>query len=288
MPRRCRRSHRWHVTELRSRAHRAAVRACAALAALAAATVLGAATSAPALAQPGAPVPPSTAGSPTIAATPPVRVLLMPARETTLVAQTVGRIERIGGQLGSSFKQGAPLVVFECAEQQARLRMADAEQEAARQQHETKLRLQGLDAAGDVEVQLAATAVARSQAQVELARQQASQCRIDAPFSGRIVKLHVRQFQGVAVGQPLLELVSSGPLKLRLNAPSRWLAWLKPGLAFTVQIDETGRSYPAVVTAINGRVDAVSQSIEVEGGVRGAYADLLAGMSGTAVFAQAR
>jgi membrane fusion protein (multidrug efflux system) len=227
-------------------------------------------------------------GSPTLAATPPVRVLLMPARETTLVAQMVGRIDTLGGELGSGFRQGTPLVVFDCTEQQARLRIADAEHDASRQQHETKLRLQGLNAAGDSEVQLAATAVARAQAQVDLARQQASLCRIDAPFSGRIVKLHVRPFQGVAVGQPLLELVSAGPPKLRLNAPSRWLSWLKPGVAFDIAIDETGRSYPAVVTAVNARVDAVSQSIEVEGIVRGAHADLLVGMSGTARFPQAR
>jgi membrane fusion protein (multidrug efflux system) len=230
----------------------------------------------------------ASSGSPTVAAAPPVRVLLMPARETTLVAQMVGRIDRLGGELGGAFKQGAPLVVFDCTEQEARLRMADAEHDAARLQHETKLRLQGLNAAGDSEVQLAATAVARSQAQVELARQQTSLCRIDAPFSGRIVKLHVRPFQGVAVGQPLLELVSAGPPKLRLNAPSRWLSWLKPGVVFGIAIDETGRSYPAVVTAINARVDAVSQSIEVEGVVRGAHADLLVGMSGTAQFQQAR
>jgi hypothetical protein len=227
-------------------------------------------------------------GSPTDAAAPPVRVLLMPARETTLVAQMVGRIDRLGGELGGAFKQGASLVVFDCTEQQARLRMADAEHDAARQQHETKLRLQGLNAAGDSEVQLAATAVARAQAQVELARQQTSLCRIDAPFSGRIVKLHVRPFQGVAVGQPLIELVSGGPPKLRLNAPSRWLSWLKPGVAFDIVIDETRRSYPAVVTAVNARVDAVSQSIEIEGSVRGAHADLLVGMSGTAQFRQAR
>jgi membrane fusion protein (multidrug efflux system) len=228
------------------------------------------------------------APSETMPAAPPVRVLLTPARETTLVAQMVGRIERIDGELGGSFKEGVPLVVFDCAEQQARLRMADAERDAAAQQHETKMRLQALDAAGDAEVRLAATAVVRSQAQVELARQQATHCRIDAPFSGRIVKLHVRESQGVAVGQPLLELVSAGPLKLRLNAPSKWLSWLKPGVAFRVTIDETGRSYPAVVSAINARVDAVSQSIEVEGRVRGAYPELLAGMSGNAAFARAR
>ena len=51
-----------------------------------------------------------------------------------------------------------------------------------------------------------------------------------------------------------------------------------------IEIDETGRAYQAVVSAINGRVDAASQSIEIEGMVRGAYPELLPGMSGNAVF----
>lgn len=221
-------------------------------------------------------------------AQPPLRVLLVPARETTVVSQMVGRVETMVGELGASFKQGQPLVVFECGEQHARLKIADAEHDAARQQHETKLRLQGLNAAGESEVQLAATAVARTSAQIELAKQQQTLCRIDAPFAGRVVKVHVRAYQGVAVGQPLIDIVSTGPLKLRLNAPSRWLSWLKPGSTFQVQIDETGRTYPATVTALNGRVDAVSQSIEIEGNVRGNPAELLAGMSGNAIFPQAR
>jgi len=221
-------------------------------------------------------------------AAPPVRVLLIPTRETTIVSQMGGRVERLGGSLGGSFTAGAPLVVFECGEQKARLKIAEAEHDAARQQHETKLRLQGLNAAGESEVQLAATAVARAAAQIDLAVLQAAHCQIDAPFSGRIVKLHVRPFQGVAAGQPLLDIVSGGPLKLRLNAPSKWLSWLKPGTRFQVRIDETGRTYQATVSAINGRVDAVSQSIEVEGAIRGTHAELLAGMSGNALFPRAR
>jgi multidrug efflux pump subunit AcrA (membrane-fusion protein) len=49
-----------------------------------------------------------------------------------------------------------------------------------------------------------------------------------------------------------------------------------------VAIDETGRSYPATISAINARVDAASQSVEVEGIVRGTFPELLAGMSGNA------
>jgi RND family efflux transporter MFP subunit len=211
-------------------------------------------------------------------------VLLIPARETTVVSQMVGRVDRLGGDLGAPVKAGAPLVVFDCGELKAREGIADAELDAARQQLDTKTQLKSLNAAGDTEVQLAATAVNRARAQLDLAKHQAAQCRIDAPFAGRIVKLHVKPFQSVSVGQPLVEMVAAGPLKLRLNAPSRWLAWIKPGTTFRIQVDETGRAYPATVTAINGRVDAASQSVEVEGAVKGAFPELLAGMSGTAVF----
>ena len=212
------------------------------------------------------------------------RVLLMPEHETTLVAQTVGRIARLGGGLGEAFRAGATLVAFDCAEQEARLKIGRAELESARRNLEAKERLEALKAAGEIEVQIARAAVDRAAAQVELANVQIAQCRIRAPFPGRIAKLHVREHQGVNVGQPIMDIVGDGPLKLRLNVPSRWLAWLAAGHEFQVAIDETGRRYPATVSALNARVDAVSQSIEIEARIVGKHPELLPGMSGTASF----
>jgi membrane fusion protein, multidrug efflux system len=198
----------------------------------------------------------------------------------------VGRVDRLGGELGSGFGSGAIMASIDCSEHHARLKMSEAEYHAAKEQHEAKLRLQGLQAAGEVEVQLAASAAQKSRAQIDLTKAQMRLCQVNAPFAGRVVKLHVKQYQGVNIGQPIMDIVSAGPLKLRMNAPSKWLSWLKIGIAFQIQIDETGKTYPATVSAINGRVDAVSQSVEVEGSVRGAYAELLAGMSGQARFSQ--
>jgi multidrug efflux pump subunit AcrA (membrane-fusion protein) len=104
------------------------------------------------------------------------------------------------------------------------------------------------------------------------------------PWSGRTAKVHVRSHMSVTAGQPLVDLVKAGPLKLRLNAPSRWLGQLKTGLAFEVAIEETGKRYPAKVSAVNSRVDSVSQTVELEATLAGSYPELLPGMSGTAVF----
>lgn len=234
------------------------------------------------MAQPVAAQAPSAPSAPADA---PIRVLLVAQRETTVVAQTVGQVRQLGGELGSSIQQGAVLVAFDCGENEAKLKMSLAELESAKQNHEAKQRLQKLDAAGEVEVALALAAVDKARAQIELSKVQLRQCVVPAPFAGRIVRLHVKQYQVVNTGQPLLELVSSGPLRVKLNAPSRWLSWLKVGTRFDVQIDETGRTYPASITAINGRVDAVSQSIELEGRINGGFAELLPGMSGSARFA---
>ena len=86
------------------------------------------------------------------------------------------------------------------------------------------------------------------------------------------------------MGSPLVELVSDGSPKVRLNAPSHLLRTLRVGTPFEVAIDETGKTYAAKVTAINARVDAVAQTVELEGVITGKPAELLAGMTGTARF----
>ena len=106
------------------------------------------------------------------------------------------------------------------------LRMAQAEYDSARETHDVKKRLRALDAAGDMEVTLAESAAERGKAQIALARVQVSQCTVPAPFTGRVVRIHVKLHQVVNVGAPLVELVSDGPLKLRLNVPSRLLRTL--------------------------------------------------------------
>jgi len=215
-----------------------------------------------------------------------VRVLVTPQLETTLSSPILGRVRNVNVTLGAAFKKGETLVQFYCEEQAARVAMGVAEVAAARENHEAKLRLQGLQSAAEIEVALAAAALEKARAQLALYRTQAALCIIRAPFAGRVAKIHIKPHQSVTAGQALIDIVGVGPPKLRLNVPSKWLAWLTRGRSFTVTIDETYRSYKAHITAINARVDAASQSVEVEGLVDNPGPELLPGMSGTALFDQ--
>jgi multidrug efflux pump subunit AcrA (membrane-fusion protein) len=78
--------------------------------------------------------------------------------------------------------------------------------------------------------------------------------------------------------------VSDGALKVRLNVPSSQLKELKPGLPLEVSIHETGKTYPAKVSMVNSRVDAVAQTVELEARLDNRFPELMAGMSGTARF----
>lgn len=231
----------------------------------------------PATAAPVAPV--STQADPHA-----IRVLLSPELETVLASQMLGRISSLNVGLGARVRKGQTLLSFDCSEASARLRMAEAEYANAKESHEVKERLRKLDAAGDTEVLLARTQADKARAAISLTQVQMGQCVVKAPFSGHVVKLHVKPAQGVNVGVPLLEMVSDGPLKLRLNVPSRWLHALKVGANFEVAIDETRKNYPAKVTAINARVDAIAQTVELEARIDGQHTELLAGMSGVARF----
>ena len=138
-----------------------------------------------------------------------VRALLAAAKETVLASRIQGTITSIAVTHGASFDKDKVLVSFDRGEQAARLAMAEAELAAARETHQAKLRMQGLQQASEVEVALAASAVSKAQAQIGLYRAQIEQCTIKAPFKGRVVKLEARPFQTVQPGQPLLEIVPS-------------------------------------------------------------------------------
>ena len=211
-----------------------------------------------------------------------IRVLLSPQLETTLASQMVGRIVSLDAGLGAPVKEGQPLVTFDCNESEARLKMARAENSAARETLGVKQRLHKLQAAGDLEVSMARAEVHKTAAAIEVSQAQLAHCVVAAPFDGRVVRVHVKPHQGVNIGAPLVELVSDGPLKLRLNVPSRLLRQVAVGTPIEVDIIETGSSYVAHVAAVNARVDAVAQTIELEAHLDDASSELLPGMSGVA------
>ncbi|MDM0041162.1 efflux RND transporter periplasmic adaptor subunit [Variovorax sp. J22G21] len=210
----------------------------------------------------------------------PVRFLVVAGQESILSASVAGRIARVPASLGDTVRAGQVLAAFDCAEIQARRDAARAEAESARVQYEAKQKLQGLQSAAEVEVELAAANVNKAQSQIRIFDAQVAQCAFVAPFAGKIARVHVKVGQGVNPGAPVVELVGNGPLKARMNVPSQWLAWLKIGDSLEGKVDETGSVCALKVTRVSGRVDAVSQTVEIETELASTTGQVLPGMSG--------
>lgn len=209
-----------------------------------------------------------------------IRAQLSPRRYTTIAAEVGAKISRIAVAEGARFRAGQPLVALDCSMQQAQHQKAKAVQAAAEQTFQANSRLEELHSIGKVELQVSQAEVAKAKADVAASAVVLSKCTITAPFAGRVAEQKAREQQYVQPGQPLLDILDDSVLELEFIVPSRWLVWLKPGYAFQVAIDETGKSYPARVQRIGARVDPVSQSVKLSATITGKFPELIAGMSG--------
>ena len=246
--------------------------------------------------------------SPSSVATLPVQ--LIPNREVILSSEISTPIEKLNYKLGDSFKAGAVLAVLDCKELQAkqdyavadlaelhaRRESADAEFMAAQETHVTKLRLQALGAAGDLEVTLAAAGVDKARAAVrQMAassdkakaniRQSIAQmlhCEIIAPFAGQVARIRVRERELVAANQAVLEIVDVKTLKVQLFVPANLARKISLGSTIEVRLNADGHVRTARITRINPRLDGASQVLELEAKLIGPTTGLIAGMLGNA------
>ena len=237
-------------------------------------------------------------------------VQLIPNREVILSSEISTPIEKLNYKLGDSFKAGAVLAVLDCKELQAkqdyavadlaelhaRRESADAEFMAAQETHVTKLRLQALGAAGDLEVTLAAASVDKARAAVrQMAasadkakaniRQSIAQmhhCEIIAPFAGQVARIRVRERELVAANQAVLEIVDVKTLKVQLFVPANLARRITLGSTIEVRLNSDGHVRTARVTRINPRLDGASQVLELEAKLLGPTTGLIAGMLGNA------
>lgn len=216
-----------------------------------------------------------------------IRAQLNAQHKTILSSEMASKIVQLNVQEGERFKQGDLLVAFNCAEQQAQLKKAQAVVQAAEKTYEVNSRLTKLNSMSPLELEMAAAEVAKAKADIALVGAVLQKCTISAPFSGRVAERPVQRYQYVKAGDPILDILDDSQLEVTVLVPSSWLKWLKPGYEFKVFLEETQHEYPAKVKMVGARIDAVSQSIKVTGIITGKTDDLLAGMSGRAIFASA-
>ena len=215
-----------------------------------------------------------------------VRAQLVSRNEVVLSSELSAKIDSLPLREGDAFRAGQTLVGFDCTLFKAQLNKAQSTLDAARQTLSVNQRLAQLNSVGKLEVELADARAKETAAEVAYMQATVSKCAIAAPFNGRVVKRIAAAHQFVTPGTQLLAIQDAAELEVRMIVPSKWLAALKPGMRFKVQVDELGQSYAARVVRTGARIDPVSQSVDIVGAIAGTHPALLPGMSGWAVFEQ--
>ncbi len=213
-----------------------------------------------------------------------IRAQLTSYQQTILSAEIAANISKLTLREGEQFTKGQTLVEFDCALLNAQLNKAEAGAEVARQGLKVSKRLEQLNSISSLEVDQAIAKAKETEAELETIKVHVSKCSLAAPYQGRIAKLHVDAHQYVTPGKPLMDIVDTSRLEVRLIAPSNWLSWLKKGSQFSIQIEELGKTYQAQVVRLGARIDPVSQSLPITGKIEGDHSELLPGMSGWADF----
>lgn len=202
--------------------------------------------------------------------------------DAVIGAPMAGRLNEFPLRDGDRFQSGQVIARFFCAQVAGVVARSKATLSKKQRQLDISAKLRQLGTNNAAEYQLAVSEVGEAQADLVIAEANAESCVVHAPFAGRVGTVMARNFEWVAAGAPLLELVSEQELELELILPSRWLAWLREGTVFTAHIQETGKSYQAAIIRLSGKVDSVSQSVKAYGRISGAVPGLLPGMSGQA------
>ncbi len=213
-----------------------------------------------------------------------VRGIVEPRARAQLSAEITARIVRMPFKDGEAFSKGDVLAEYDCGRLKAAWRAARAAHRAAALKARSKRRLVKFQAAGKLEASIAEAESARAAAEAEAAALEVRKCRVLAPFSGRVVERHAQTHETPGAGRPLMTIVDTGRLEVEMIAPSRWLAWVRPGQGFRFRLDETGNVLKGRLLRIGAVVDAVSQTVRLRGVLEDPEGRALPGMSGMAEF----
>lgn len=179
-------------------------------------------------------------------------------RQTTLAAQTAGRVVELPADVGDHVGQGALLVRLTATEQHAQAGSAAAtlaeaearEREAALQYtrihdlFERRLVAKAQDDAARADADAARARAEAARGQLAQAREQAGYTAVRAPYDGIVVRREVELGEAVGVGRPLITMLAPEALRVAAEIPQQAMATLRGAREVRVILPD-GRSLAA-------------------------------------------
>ncbi len=215
----------------------------------------------------------------------PIRGVIRAVQQATISTDAPLRVIELPLRESERFKQGDTLAVFDCRRQQAELDAARAVQREAALNFESNVQLDRFQAVGKNDVEITRARADKARADIAGLVSRMDECKLVAPFDGRITELAIRTHERTQPQRPYISIIDDQQLEIELIAPASNLIDFALGVSFSFRIDELGgRIVNATVSRLGAGVDPVSKTVKVIGAIDRQAADILSGMSGTANF----
>ena len=211
-----------------------------------------------------------------------VRFLLRPVQEAEIASSMEGTIRKIHYKIGERFKKGQALISLQCDVIEARLAAQNASVEQARLDYQSNKDLNEGNAVSDYEVLYSASELNEARALQREFQIRKNNCEIQAPFDGGVIFVGRNAHESVSYGEPLITVIDDSQLVMTLHVPSTWVNKINNGDTFTVTVDETKKTYDAVVVGVSPAIDPASKTIELRATITSNIDSLRPGMSGRA------
>ncbi len=227
----------------------------------------------------------------------PVKAVLFPIRQAIISAEVDSQVTSYKFKEGATFNKGELLVTLNDSSYLQRLEKAKAAVVEARagldyakKTLERNQELYGKDLTGlqeleksELEVAVNLSKVSFNEANLKMAELDLAACKVTAPFSGRIVRKFVQEFEFVRYGIQLVSIIDDSRILAVMHLPSVDKQNLKIDQEMKIKIDENGSIHIGKVYEISAEADPASRTFEVKVVLDNAGRQLSSGWSGQLV-----
>jgi RND family efflux transporter MFP subunit len=206
---------------------------------------------------------------------------LSAAEETTVAAQVAGQIEKYRVDLGDQVRAGQELALidttaYEALARQSAANVTKAQASAANAAQNLKrvLELQRDKIASTSELDQAVAESDQAQAEVKaveaaeaIARLNLERSRVKAPFDGAVAERIAHLGSYAAVGTPIVRLVKTDPLRLRLEVPEREALAVRVGQDVRLNVEGDPNLYSGKLARVAPALRESNRMLSVEADV---------------------
>ena len=207
-------------------------------------------------------------------------------KESTIAAETGGRVVEINVEVGDNVRVGEPLVRLDDELYRLDSEHAKIAYDKAQMDLERLEKLYTDKSVSDSDIEAVRLAAKGAEVQYRMALKTYQDATIKAPFNGTVAAKFTEVGQMVERGAPIVQLVDLSTLKLIVPVSEADVKYVTPGAEAIIYIESAADTVRAQVAAVGSRATSGARTFPVELKMKGAK-NLRSGMFARAIIATA-